>query len=167
VLHRHPFLALVTGGYLLFVAWLTLTPQPIGPAEIEVVERVLAALQRRGYAESLTLGEVEFAANVALFVPVGVFALVLFGAGAWWAAVIACVALTVGIESAQLGIPGRVSDGRDLVANSLGGVAGVATALVLTLPATLRRRRVREHRDAARAAEERRRHGPGPRTRGR
>jgi len=27
VLHRHPLLSLLTGGYLAFVAWLTLTPQ--------------------------------------------------------------------------------------------------------------------------------------------
>lgn len=135
---------MVTGAYLVFVAWLTLTPQPISPDQLDLVERVLAALQRRGYAESLTLSQVEFAANIALFVPVGVFALVLFGAGGWWLALLACVGLTVGIESAQLGIPGRVPDDRDLVANSLGGAIGVAVALVLTLPATLRRRRVRE-----------------------
>lgn len=144
MLHRHPFLALVTGAYLLFVAWLTLTPQPISPDQLELVERVLAAVQRRGYAESLTLSEVEFLANIGLFVPIGVFLLVLFGAGGWWVALLACVALTVGIESAQLAIPGRVPDDRDLVANSLGGAVGVAVAVVLTLPATLRRRRVRE-----------------------
>lgn len=153
MLHRHPFLALVTGAYLLFVAWLTLTPQPISPDQVELVERVLDALQRRGYVESLTLSEVEFGANVALFVPVGVFLLVLFGAGGWWLALLGCVALTVGIESAQLGIPGRVSDDRDLVANSLGGAIGVGLALLLTLPATLRRHRVRE----------RERHAAGPR----
>ena len=49
--------------------------------------------------------------------------------------------LTTVIENVQRGIPGRVPDPRDVVANSLGTVAGVALALVLTLPATLRRRR--------------------------
>ncbi|WP_299054857.1 VanZ family protein [uncultured Nocardioides sp.] len=144
MLHRHPFLALVIGAYLLFVAWLTLTPQPISPDQVELVERVLAAIQRRGYVESLTLPDVEFLANIGLFVPIGVFLLVLFGASGWWVALLACVALTVGIESAQFGIPGRFPDDRDLVANSLGGAIGVGVALVLTLPATRRRRRVRE-----------------------
>jgi VanZ family protein len=62
----------------------------------------------------------------------------------------ACVALTVGIESAQLGIPGRVPDERDLLANTVGGVLGVLVALVLTLPATLCRRRRRRRRQTAR-----------------
>jgi glycopeptide antibiotics resistance protein len=148
MLHRHPLLSLVTGAYLLFVAWLTLTPQPIGPDQVELIERALDALHRRGYVESLDYDRLEFLANIALFVPVGVFGLLLVGAGAWWLALLAPVALTIGIETAQLGIPGRVSDERDLLANTLGGVLGVLVALVLTLPATLRRRRRRRRRMA-------------------
>ena len=143
MLHRHPFLSLVTGAYLLFVAWLTLTPQPIGPDDAELIQRVLDALHRRGYVEWLDYDRLEFLANIALFVPVGMFGLLLVGAGAWWLALLAPVALTFGIETAQLGIPDRVSDERDLLANTLGGVIGVFVALVLTLPATLRRRRRR------------------------
>ena len=141
MLHRHPFLSLVTGTYLLFVAWLTLTPQPIGPDDVELIERVLDALHRRGYALWLDYDRLEFLANIALFVPVGMFGLLLVGVGAWWVALFAPVGLTFAIETAQLGIPGRVSDERDLLANTVGGVIGVLVALVLTLPATLRRRR--------------------------
>jgi glycopeptide antibiotics resistance protein len=150
VLHRHPFLSLVTGAYMLFVAWLTLTPQPLGPDQVELIERVLGALHRRGYVETLDYDRFEFLANIALFVPVGVFSLLLVGAGAWWLALLVPVALTVGIETAQLGIPGRVPDERDLLANTMGGVLGVLIALVLTLPATLRRRRRKQRRHAAR-----------------
>jgi glycopeptide antibiotics resistance protein len=146
VFHRHPLLSLVTGVYLLFVAWLTLTPQPISADQVELIERVLAALHRRGYVEWLDYDRLEFLANIALFVPIGIFGLLLVGAGAWWLALLAPVALTIGIETAQLGIPGRYSDERDLLANSLGGVIGVVLALVLTLPATLRRRRRRARR---------------------
>ncbi len=146
MLHRHPFLSLVTGVYLLFVAWLTLTPQPIGSDQVELIERVLDALHRRGYVESLDYDRLEFLANIALFVPVGMFLLLLFGAGGWWVALIVSFAMTAGIETAQLGIPGRVSDDRDLLANGIGGVVGVAVALVLTLPATLRRRRRKQRR---------------------
>jgi glycopeptide antibiotics resistance protein len=150
VLHRHPLLSLVTGAYLVFVAWLTLTPQPIGPDQVRLIRRVLDALHRRGYAESLDYDRLEFLANIALFVPVGVFALLLVGAGAWWLALLAPVALTVGIETAQIGIPGRVPDRRDLIANTMGGILGVFVGLVLTLPATLRRRRRRRRRRVAR-----------------
>ncbi|GAA1736075.1 hypothetical protein GCM10009809_34060 [Isoptericola hypogeus] len=141
--HRHPFLSLLTGGYLLFVGWLTLTPQPIGPDEQDLIVRALDALHRRGHLESLDYDRLEFVANIALFVPVGVFLLLLFGAGGWWAAALSSLLMTVGIEWAQRFIPGRVSDERDLLANGLGALIGIGTALVLTLPATLRRRRHR------------------------
>jgi len=143
MLHRHPFLSLVTGGYLLFVAWLTLTPQPIGPDQQDLILRALDTLHRHGYAESLDYDRLEFLANIGLFVPIGMFLLLLFGAGGWWAAAIASFAMTCGIEYAQRYIPGRVSDERDLVANGLGALIGIAVALVLTMPATLRRRRRR------------------------
>ncbi len=143
MLHRHPFLSLLTGGYLVFVVWLTLTPQPIGPDQQALVLRVLEALHRRGYAESIDYDRLEFLANIGLFVPIGMFLLLLFGTRWWWVAGLASFALTAFIESAQSGIPGRVSDDRDLVANTAGALIGIAVATVLTLPAALRRRRAR------------------------
>lgn len=143
MLHRHPILSLLTGAYLVFLGWLTLTPQADHYDEAAFVERVLDALHRRGYAESIDYDRFEFLANIALFVPAGVFLLLLFGAGNWWLALAAAVAMTVGIESLQTQIPGRVPDDRDIFANGVGAAIGIALALVLTLPATLRRRRRR------------------------
>lgn len=143
MLHRHPFLSLLTGAYLVFLGWLTLTPQADHYDEAAFVQRVLDALHRRGYAESIDYERFEFLANIALFVPAGIFLLLLFGAGNWWLALAAAVAMTVGIESLQTQIPGRVPDDRDILANGLGAAIGIAVALVLTLPATLRRRRRR------------------------
>jgi glycopeptide antibiotics resistance protein len=153
MLHRHPFLSVVTGGYLLFVAWLTLTPQPIGPDQQEFIQRVLDGLHRRGYAETFDYDRLEFLANIALFVPIGMFLLLLFGAGGWWLAAIGSFAMTAVIETLQQGIPGRVSDDRDLMANAIGALIGIVIALVLTLPATLRRRdRRRYQRERAAAS---------------
>lgn len=146
VLHRHPFLSLLTGSYLVFVGWLTLTPQPIGPGQEQLILRVLDALHRRGYAGSIDYAHLEFLANIALFVPIGMFLLLLFGAGQWWLAAIGSFALTAFIETLQHQIPGRVPDERDLVANTLGGLFGIAVALVLTMRATIRRRRHRRQR---------------------
>lgn len=145
VLHRHPFLSLLTGGYLAFVAWLTLTPQSYATEHIAVIYRVLDALHRRGYLESIDDRELEFLANIALFVPVGMFLMLLFGTRLWWVALAASFAMTSAIEFAQGSIPGRVPDERDLVANGSGAVVGVLIALVLTAPAALRRRRQRAH----------------------
>ncbi|MDP2773560.1 MAG: VanZ family protein [Nocardioides sp.] len=146
MLHRHPLLSLLSGGYLVFVGWLTMTPQPIGPDDQQLILRVLDALHRRGYAESVDYDRLEFLANIALFVPVGVFLLLLVGAGQWWLAGIGSFLLTAFIETVQQQIPGRVSDERDLLANTVGGLIGIAVALVLTMPATIRRRRERRRR---------------------
>jgi VanZ family protein len=143
MLHRHPLLALLTGGYLAFVAWVTLTPQGYASEHIAIIYRVLDAVHRHGYLLSIDDTRLEFLANVALFVPVGVFLLLLFGTRLWWVALVASFAMTTVIELAQRTIPGRVPDERDLLANGLGAVVGVFFALVLTAPAALRRRRRR------------------------
>jgi VanZ family protein len=83
-----------------------------------------------------------------MFVPIGVFLLLLVGAERWWLALFLPFFVTAFIETAQRGIPGRVSDPRDVLANTVGGIAGVAVAMVLTMPATLRRRR-RKRRERA------------------
>ena len=134
--HRHPFLSMLSGAYLVFVGWLTLTPQAQHTSQAAFVVRVLDALHRRGYAESIGYDRFEFLANIALFVPVGVFLLLLFGAGGWWLALIASFAMTCGIEYFQHYIPGRGPDERDLVANGTGAAIGVAVGLVLTMPAS-------------------------------
>ncbi|HWJ83579.1 MAG TPA: VanZ family protein [Nocardioides sp.] len=144
MLHRHPLLSLLTGGYLLFVAWLTLTPADMHTSQAAFVQRVLDALHRRGYVESLDYSRFELLANVALFVPVGMFLLLLFGAGGWWVAAASSFAMTAGIETLQTQIPGRVPDDRDLLANGAGALIGIAVALVLTMPETIRRHRRRQ-----------------------
>lgn len=134
-------LSLLTGGYLAFVAWVTLTPQTYAAQRIAIIYRVLDALHQRGYLLSIDDSQLEFLANVALFVPVGMFLLLLVGTRLWWVAVTASFALTTFIEVAQRSIPGRVPDEQDVLANGLGAVIGALVALVLTLPAALRRRR--------------------------
>jgi glycopeptide antibiotics resistance protein len=148
VLHRHPLLSVLTGGYLAFVAWVTLTPQVYAAEHISIIYRVLEALHRRGYLLSVDHAQLEFLANIALFVPVGMFLLLLLGTRLWWAAVVVSFTLTAFIEAAQRHIPGRVPDERDLLANGLGAVIGCLIALILTLPATLRRRDARRRQTA-------------------
>jgi VanZ family protein len=56
--------------------------------------------------------------------------------------------MTVGIETAQLFIPGRVSDVRDVISNSTGAFLGVIAGLILTAP---KARRLRMHARAVSA----------------
>jgi VanZ family protein len=71
------------------------------------------------------------------------FLLLLVGTRHWFAALAAGIVLTSMIEAVQREIPGRVSDPRDVAANSIGMFLGVLVAVVLTLPAAVRRRRER------------------------
>jgi VanZ family protein len=151
VLHRHPFLSLATIAYLAFVGWVTLTPGSDAPTQSDLVLRVLARLQGYDQLSWLTYDRAEYLANIALFVPIGLFLLLLFGTRYWWLAVAAALTMTSFIETVQKVIPGRVSDDRDIAANTLGAVVGVVVGLVLTLPATLRRWVAEEDRRAASA----------------
>lgn len=147
MLHRHPFLSLLTLVYLGFVGLVTLTPGSEQPDYSGLAERILARLQRypdlAPLTSRLSVERVEFLANIGLFVPLGVFLLLLVGARLWWVSLAAGIVLTSMTENIQRSIPGRVSDPRDVAANAIGMFIGVALALVLTLPDTLRRRRER------------------------
>ena len=77
----------------------------------------------------------EFSANVLLFVPMGVLFTVLLGVWRWWLAVAFGVAATLIIEFVQLFLPERVSDPRDLLANTLGTLVGVVI-VALTVRST-------------------------------
>jgi VanZ family protein len=147
VLHRHPFLSLLTLLYLGFVGLVTLTPAEEQPDYAGLAGRVLARLERYSDLDPLTsrlsVERIEFLANIGLFVPLGVFLLLLVGSRLWFVALAAGIVLTSMIERVQREIPGRVSDPRDVAANSIGMFVGIAVAMVLTLPGTLRRRRRR------------------------
>lgn len=147
MLHRHPLLSLLTLAYLGFVGLVTLTPGREQPDYQGLAARILTRLERYRDLDPLTsrlsVDRVEFLANIGLFVPLGVFLLLLVGTRLWLVALAAGIVLTSMIENVQKSIPGRVSDPRDVAANSIGMLVGVALALVLTLPATLRRRRER------------------------
>ncbi len=130
---RHPILSTLTLAYLALVGWLTLTPTSTA-FESGLLRRLASLLSRYPATEWFTFLRLEFMANIMLFVPFGIFLVLLFGRRMWWLAIVLGVLLTVGIEFAQNFIPSRVSDPRDLVANSLGAVIGALLALVLTAP---------------------------------
>lgn len=148
MLHRHPFLSLLTFLYLGFLGLVTLTPGSGQPDYYGLATRLLARLQRYPDLDPVTsrlsVERIEFLANVGLFVPLGVFLLLLVGTRLWLVALAAGIVLTSVIENVQRSIPGRVSDPRDVAANSIGMFLGIALAVVLTLPAALRRRRERQ-----------------------
>ena len=126
----HPYLSVATFGYLAVVAWLTLSPQAPDQRDGPLWQLALL-LDRYPATQWLTFNDLEFVANIALFVPLGLFFVLLVGKRRWWLAFGLAVMLTVGIEWVQQFIPSRVSDARDIVSNSLGAAIGVVITLII------------------------------------
>ena len=129
---RRTLLVLATALYLSAVAWLTLRPSPYDPEAGEFLASVLALLARSPVTAWITFDVVEFAANVALFVPLGILCVLWAGARRWWIPPIAGLVLSGAIELSQaLFLDTRVADVRDLAANTLGAVIGLAVMLAV------------------------------------
>lgn len=118
----------VTTAYLALVAWATLGPSPW---RAEGNQAPLGVLNPSIWFERATWSTgstYEFAANIVMFVPVGVLFAMLVGARRWLLALGAAALLTCAIEVAQIPIDDRISDPRDLLANTAGAVIGLALA---------------------------------------
>ncbi|MFD4958817.1 VanZ family protein [Microbacterium sp. NPDC058389] len=76
-------------------------------------------------------GWVEFAANVLMFVPLGLLLTVLMRHHLWGATL--ALALSVTVELVQVLIPERSPSLRDVLANGLGAAVGAAIAWLVVL----------------------------------
>jgi glycopeptide antibiotics resistance protein len=75
---------------------------------------------------------IEFTANIALFIPVGLLVVVLAGARRWWLGPVIGALVSAMIELGQLVfLPERFGTVSDILANSLGAVFGTVLALIV------------------------------------
>jgi len=119
---------------LLALAALVLWPHhPDVNGVYRLIDRLLGPLVHDGLpAVLLRTGALEFAGNVAMFVPLGFLGTLVLPKRLWWAAPLACLVLSCGIETFQLlFLPGRTFAVRDIVGNTLGGVIGSGLALAV------------------------------------
>jgi glycopeptide antibiotics resistance protein len=137
---QHPFLAFTTFAYLALVGWVTLRPDYAAAGDSPWLWRGLAFFSRYESTDWITYTRVEFGANILMFVPVGMFLLLLFGRRQWYLSLLQGFALTCAIEFTQRYIPGRVSDVGDIIANTLGAFVGIGFVLVVTAPKARRMR---------------------------
>ena len=80
----------------------------------------------------VTYTQLESFANVVLFVPFGLLIALLVPTRWWWLVVVGLIAIAAAIELGQaLFLPGRVASLDDVIANSTGGVVGVAIAAII------------------------------------
>ncbi|MBC7519195.1 MAG: VanZ family protein [Microbacteriaceae bacterium] len=137
--------------YLVIVGCFTLGPSAPRNSDRWISE-ILRGLSRSDVTSWLTFSRIEFVANVAMFLPIGALALAAFSPTNTGfsrpilrralSCVLFGVALTIIIETAQQFIPGRVSDPRDLAANSIGTLLGVASSVAVVEVRAATRRRV-------------------------
>ncbi|WP_353826545.1 VanZ family protein [Agromyces sp. SYSU T0242] len=132
-------------AYVPAVLWVTLGPAPGAVAGNQTTNGVLGVRTWLD-ADTWAFGSsTEFALNVLLFVPLGaLLAFALRGVPALAALVIAS-GFALLIEVGQIPMDDRISDPRDLIANSLGALIGILLArlsdAIASIPARIRTRR--------------------------
>ena len=120
--------------YLAGVAVVVLWPDPVDRPASAGLADAIAWLHAHGLPGWIGYVQIEWLANVAFFLPFGVFA-VLLGFRAW-AGVLAGAGYSAAAELAQLALlPERTASLWDVAANALGTLLGAAAAA-----AALRRR---------------------------
>lgn len=101
----------------------------LSPVSPEALVAAVWQIARDDLGWPLGQGSIEFAANVALFVPFGV--LMTLAARRPWAGVVAALVLSAAVEFAQIAIPGRLASPRDVLANVLGAAVGAAIVMAV------------------------------------
>ena len=126
-------------GFGIFVLSITLTPEPIDRGARPALSILLSAFHRRGIPNWVDYATVEFAANVVLFVPLGILLVMLLPLRRWWFALLIGPALSIAIELTQLtAFADRFASVGDVFANSSGVFIGVGLSLALRVKQELR-----------------------------
>ncbi|MHA7281102.1 VanZ family protein [Arthrobacter sp. MDT2-2] len=114
-------------AWLVAVAFIVLWPTPVDADAAGILRRGLEFLYRHGFPSFITYNVVEFTSNVLMFVPFGLFWFILAPhRWRWWGVTAGC-ALSALIEVTQLVLlPQRFATPYDVLANTLGALAGAA-----------------------------------------
>jgi glycopeptide antibiotics resistance protein len=135
----------LAAAYIVALTLIALWPTPVDRGASGTITSLLARLHAHGVPEWVDYQLLEFSANIALFLPVGLLGVVLVGANQWWWAVAAGFALSCLIELSQLVfLPGRFATPVDVLANTAGAVFGALLAMLILDAVTTRERSERQ-----------------------
>lgn len=129
---RHALAFSVFVVYTGFILVVTLSPSQLDISVQRFVLRFVEVLHRYGVPTWFGYGEVEFLANIAMFIPFGFILTLLFPVKLSWLSVVASLMFSTGIELFQREfLDERIYDTRDIVANTLGSAVGFVIAAFL------------------------------------
>lgn len=116
------------GVYGAALAGILFWPTPVDRPISGLLERALGKLHGWGLPQAIGYAQVEWLANVALFVPFGVLAALLLPRRSWWLAIPLALFSSAALELAQLLLPERFASVADITANTLGAALGALAA---------------------------------------
>lgn len=109
----------------------TTSPTPLDQGYESSIDKFLAVLHRNGVPDWFDYRELEFTANVAMFVPLGLLLGLALGR-VMWLGILLLPALSAGIEWFQATfLSARIATLQDVVANSIGGWIGLLCAAII------------------------------------
>ncbi|MBG6213276.1 MAG: VanZ family protein [Cryobacterium sp.] len=119
-------------AYIAVLALVAFWPTPVDSGAHGSISSIVLWLHAHGIPAWLDYAVIEFSANIALFIPVGLLVVVLAGARHWWLGSVVGAGVSCAIEFGQLVfLPERFAAVNDVIANSLGALLGTAVAAVV------------------------------------
>lgn len=116
-------------AYLLAVALILFWPSPVDKPVFKTMHETLSWAHRYGLPEFIDYPQIEFTANIALFVPMGLIIATLFKS--FWAGTAGGALISCLVELSQgLFLPNRFASGLDVLANTIGAAVGAAVYLL-------------------------------------
>jgi len=133
-----------TLAYFVVLVAIAFWPVRVDQNAGDLLYRLFTWLYRHDAPRWLDYDFLEFSANVILFIPVGLFVVILAGARRWWLGILAGFVTSCAIEAGQLMfLPSRFATVEDIVANTSGAALGTLFAAAALAIAHARERRAR------------------------
>lgn len=118
--------------YLVGLAFIGAWPSPVDRPLAGLLRDVIDAVRGYPLTAGITYMHVEGAANVLLFVPLGVIVALLLPTRRWWLAAVSGALISAAIETVQyLALSQRTASLGDVVNNTLGAVLGAAAIRII------------------------------------
>lgn len=128
---RRPWLLAATVVYLAGALVVGFWPTPVDRDLRGLIARALGVLHRGGLPNGYGYDALEFSANIAFFVPIGVLLCLVFARRLWLLAILCGALLSGVIELGQLlFLSARFASWQDVEANTIGTAIGVTIVLI-------------------------------------